>query len=149
LIDARCLRIPQAEDQWHRRCGDMSSQPFSLQAVWFRCEVLYTHFWCCFLVGTGCWGAISWRCREETGASLLKKKEREREREKGEKGKNNLNSVGNLVDHTYKCLSVLITHRPCWFKSRNVWVRTARGPLSRGSQDPFLFPYTLSGIHCL
>ena len=48
------------------------------------------------------------------------------------RAQNNLNSVGDLVDHTYKCLSVLITLRPCWFNSRNVWVRTSCSRPYRG-----------------
>jgi hypothetical protein len=77
-----------------------------------------------------CWNWLLRRCKSEVSRRdrcLLTKR-----------AENSLNSVGDLADHTYKCLSVLITLRPCWFNSRNVWVRTScRQSPVQGLQTPF------------
>jgi hypothetical protein len=96
-----------------------------------------------FLMLVSCWNWLlrryKPRCREETGACLPTKR-----------AENNLNSAGDLVDHTYKCLSVLIALRPCWFNSRNVWVGTScsRLPVQGLQASCFLVMFTFFTSLC-
>lgn len=54
------------------------------------------------------------------------------------------------MDHTYKCLSVLIALRPCWFNSRNVWVGTccSRLPVQGLQASCFLVMFTFFTSLC-